>query len=339
MTELGGRVTRFELDSAVLRGNPLGDPSVREVGVYLPPGYGDDDDGRRYPVILLLPGFGSRHRSFTNDDPWNPNPVERFDRCIRSGASAPAILAFPDAGTRLGGSQFVDSKATGAYQSFLADEVFPALDARFRTIPEPTGRGVAGRSSGGFGALRLAIDRRDVVGGLAAHAADAAFDVSLRPMLATAATAFAQAGGVAAFAEEVTRRGPRTGPEHEALFVLAALAAYCPAPEAPFPHLDLPFDPETLELVPAQWQRCLDADPLARLAARPDALDGMRLVFIDSGDRDEHGLHFAARRLARLLAARGDRVALRFEEFPGGHRGTGWRYEVSLPALAAALGE
>ena len=28
-------------DSGVLRGNPLGDPSVRTVPVYLPPGYDD----------------------------------------------------------------------------------------------------------------------------------------------------------------------------------------------------------------------------------------------------------------------------------------------------------
>jgi len=331
-----GRIDILEIESAALRGNPLGDPHRREVGVYLPPGYRHDSD-RRYPVLMLLPGFGSGHLNFTNYDRWNPSTVARFDRLVATDASPPAILVFPDAGNRLGGSQFVDSDATGRYQTFLADEVFPAVDARFATIPGRSGRGVAGRSSGGFGALRLAIDRPDAVSAVAAHAADAAFDVSLRPMLAPAATAFAQAGGLEAFARDVPERGPQTGLEHEALFVLAALAAYCPAPDAPFPHVALPFDPETMEMDPDGWARCVAADPLARLEANPAALDGARLVYVDSGDRDEHGLHYAARRIARTLRRRGDAVPLQYEEFPAGHRGTGWRYEVSLPLLAKAL--
>ena len=43
------------LESRVLRGNPLGDPHVRRVPVYLPPSYARGR--RRYPVITLLAGF------------------------------------------------------------------------------------------------------------------------------------------------------------------------------------------------------------------------------------------------------------------------------------------
>ncbi|HSS36163.1 MAG TPA: enterochelin esterase, partial [Patescibacteria group bacterium] len=48
-----GRLDELTIDSAALRGNPLGDPSVRPIWVYLPPGY-DDAPSRRYPTIYLI---------------------------------------------------------------------------------------------------------------------------------------------------------------------------------------------------------------------------------------------------------------------------------------------
>ena len=56
---------------------------------------------------------------------------------------------------------------------------------------------------------------------------------------------------------------------------------------------------------------------------------------IHCGDRDEHGLHFGARRLSILLRERSANVV--HEEFSGGHRGTTDRFLVSLPRLIGAL--
>ena len=39
---LAGRIELHSVDSAALRGNPLGDPHVRPLWVYLPPGYDDE---------------------------------------------------------------------------------------------------------------------------------------------------------------------------------------------------------------------------------------------------------------------------------------------------------
>lgn len=328
-----GRVEFFRFESQALAGNPLGDPVEREVAVYLPPGH--DDGGRRFPVVLLLPGFGSGHRSLLNFDLWSPKPVERFDRLVAAGDAAPAILVLPDATNRWGGSQFVDSAGTGAYQTFLADEVFPEVDARYRTVPERAGRAVAGTSSGGFGALRLALDRPDLVAAVASHCADAAFEVSLWPMLPPAQTTWDLAGGLPAFAAAMVERGPRTGPEHEALFVLAALAAYAPDPAAPAPHVAVPYDPETMARDEAAWGAVCAHDPVVRIEQDADALRDLALVYVDAGDRDEHGLQYAARRLARALRARG--APVEHHEFEGGHRNTGWRYGVSLPRVVSVL--
>ena len=56
-----GTVEFVRFESRVLRGNPLGDPYVRTVPVYLPPGYDDAEDAlRSYPVVYVLAGFTGR---------------------------------------------------------------------------------------------------------------------------------------------------------------------------------------------------------------------------------------------------------------------------------------
>lgn len=329
-----GRIERQRLTSTCLRGNPLGDPHERDVYVYVPEAA---PTGRRFPVILLLPGYGSNHLSILSYSPWEKNTVERFDQQVEAGESPPAILVLPDCMTRWGGSQFVDSPGTGRYQTYLADEVIPFVDAHFPTLPAREARAAAGRSSGGFGALRLALDRPELVAAVASHAGDAAFEVSMRPMFTSAAIGFERAGGLAAFAERLPQGGPRNTPEFDAAFVLAAAAAYSPAPEGPFPHVALPFDPASALPVAEVFARWLAEDPLTRMRA-PEAgaaLRGLALLYLDAGLSDEHGLQFAARALGDAARAAGANVHL--EEFAGGHRGTSHRYELSLPRLARAL--
>ncbi|HJL17147.1 MAG TPA: alpha/beta hydrolase-fold protein [Sandaracinaceae bacterium LLY-WYZ-13_1] len=331
---LRGRVELPRFESAILAGNRLGDPAEREVLVYLPPGY-DDDAGRRYPLMMVLPPYAAGHRSLLNYKVWEPDLFERYERLLAAGAVGEAILVSPDCMTRWGGSQFVDSSVLGAYQRYVVDEVLPFVDGRYRTVPKREARAVLGRSSGGFGALRLALDRPEAFAVYGSHAGDCAFEVSLRPSFTSVAITLDRAGGAKAFLEAFAERGPRSGGDFEAIMTLASAAAYAPEPDAPFPHLALPFDPRTATVVPDVWERWLAHDPLVRLDADPAALKDAALVFLDAGDRDEHGLHFGARMLAERLRDRGVEVV--HEEFPGGHRGTAYRFEASLPKLGAAL--
>ena len=327
-----GRLVRRGHESRCLKGNPLGDPDQRDVLVYLPPQY---DEQRRFPVVILLAGFGATHHSIVAWSPWKPNTIEKFDRMVTVGESEPAILVLPDCFNRWGGSQFLDSEATGLYQTYLADEIVPFVDQEFRTIPEREARAVAGRSSGGFGALRLGMDRPDRVAVVGSHAGDAGFEVSMRPMLTSAAIAMDLAGGLQAFAEDIPLQGPQNATQFDAIFVLAASAAYAPNRNAGFPFADLPFDPRTAVLRADVWGRWLEADPLSRVDDAASALGSMSLIYLDAGNRDEHGLHFAARKLRNAMIARG--LSVEYEEFEGGHRGTSWRYEVSLPRMIRAL--
>jgi enterochelin esterase-like enzyme len=329
---LRGRIELPRFESRLLEGNLLGDPSEREVLVYLPPSY---DGARRFPLVMVLPSYAAGHRSLTNYSVWEPDFFARYEAILARGEVEETIFVAPDCMTRWGGSQFVDSASTGPYQSYLVDEIIPFVDARYRTIPRREARAVIGRSSGGFGALRLAIDRPEAFAAYASHAGDAAFEVSIRPSFTSAAITLDRAGGVASFLTRFAERGPQGGGDFEAIMTIATAAAYAPDRDAPFPHVQLPFDLATAQPVETVWQRWLAHDPIVRLDRDPDAMKSAARVFLDAGDRDEHGLHFAARMLHQRLRARGASVI--HEEFPGGHRGTAYRYDRSIPLTVQAL--
>lgn len=322
----------FEVESRALEGNVLGDPTRREVLVYLPAGHAE---GAALPVTLLLPAYGSNHRTFTNYDLWQPSLLDRLDQRIAAAECPPTLVVIADCRARWGGSQFVNSPVAGNYQDFLVDEVLPAVDARYNTLGNAMGRVVVGRSSGGFGALRLAMDRPGVVGAAGSIAGDAAFDLSLRPLLLKAQIAFERSGGVRSFCERLVSEGPSHGGDYDAAFLLAAATAYAPVAIADLPHAPLPMDSETGVIDEPLWQSWLEADPCSRILQSADSLCKLRLLHIEAGRLDEYGLQYAARQMAALAESIG--APVRHEEFDGGHRGTRARYLDVIPRLLKSL--
>ena len=151
--------------STALAGNPLGDPAEREVPVYVPPA---GAAGASLPVVFLLTGFTGRPQGMLDTHPWKSRPLFDLDRAMDEGRIPPAILVMPDAFTRLGGSQYVNSSAVGRYEDYVAQELVDWVDAEYSTLPGR--RAVVGKSSGGFGAMHLGMrhpDRFPVVGSIA----------------------------------------------------------------------------------------------------------------------------------------------------------------------------
>src|SRR6185369_12366306 len=119
-------VETITFDSAVLHGNPMGDPHERRIPVYLPPSYASGSE--RYPVVYLLAGFSGRGGAMLNEMMWDENIPQRLDRLIASQEIRPLIVVMPDCATRLGGSQYINSAATGRYQDHLTEELVPFID-------------------------------------------------------------------------------------------------------------------------------------------------------------------------------------------------------------------
>ena len=321
-----GRVERLVVDSEVLAGNPLGDPSRRELPVYVPPAEGD------LPVVFVLAGFTGRGQSYLETHPWRRGVVWHYDRAVAAGEAPPAILALPDCFTRLGGSQYVDSPAVGRYAEHVSRELVPLVDERFPTSGR---RGVAGKSSGGFGALHLAMNHAGVFRACASISGDAAFDV-LFPgeFLACLRGLVAYEMDPARFLEAFLAKPDLSGDGHAVINVLAMAACYSPNPSAPL-GFDLPFELETGELIPDVWSRWLAFDPLVAAARHADALKRLDLLHLECGLADEFHLQWAARRLSRELTRLG--IPHTHEEHPGGHRGIDHRFGPVLARLAATL--
>lgn len=325
------RVERFE--SAVLRGNLPGDPHVRDLYLYLPPGY--DDGAERYPVVWCLTGFTGRGRMLLNDGTWEPGIGDRMDALIASGRAKPAILAMPDCFTHLGGSQYLNSPALGRYQDYVVEELVPFLDARLRTMEGAAHRGVMGKSSGGFGAISLGMLHPDIFGGVACHSGDMAFDLCYRLDFGAALRGLRKAGGVEPWLTKFRAGRRKRASDIHVLNIIAMSATYSPNVGAPPAYCDLPFDLETGALEANVWKRWLAFDPV-RLADRyAENLKQLRLLYLDAGTEDEFYLDLGARQMAERLRWLG--VAHEYEEFEDGHMNIPYRYDVSLARLTAAL--
>ena len=322
------------VESRALVGNPLGDPTARRSAVWLPPSYAQATD-RRYPVIYWLAGYAGTGEMLFSGNPWQPGLGERLDRLVGVGAMGEAIVVAPDCFTRWGGAQYLDSPALGNYETHLAREVVPAIDARYRTVATREARAIGGKSSGGFGALVQAMRHPELFAAVASHAGDMAFELSALKDLPVAARTLRRRGGVPAFVEKFEASEKKSGDDYTTMMVLAQAGAY--SPEAGRPGgVALPFDVETGEIDGAVWKRWKAWDPIEMVTAHAEALRRMKLLFLDAGTRDEHNLDLGARIFVARLRALG--ITCEHQEFDDGHRGTAYRYDVSLPKLAAAIG-
>ncbi|MGO8949379.1 MAG: alpha/beta hydrolase [Ktedonobacterales bacterium] len=321
------------LESQVLADNPLGDPVNRRLPVLLPPGYGDSE--QRYPVIIGLTGFTGKGVMLLNEDAWQPNLTERLERLYAAGMPR-AIFILPDCFTRYGGSQYINSTATGRYEDYVVDEIIPYVDAHYRTIARPEGRAVFGKSSGGYGSMILGMRHPETFGALACHSGDMFFDLCYGKDFPDFCNSVNSAGGLLAFWNQFAAQVKKKSSDFAALNILAMAACYSPDPAAPL-AIALPIDLETCQRIPEVWARWLEWDPVEQLDRYSDNLRQLRLLFMDCGNRDEFALHFGARLMARRLAERG--IAYEYEEFDDDHRNIQYRYDVSLPKLAGALAQ
>ena len=130
--QLAGRLNEHVLESQVLAGNPLGDPTERPVWVYIPPGYDKTDE--RYASVYVIQGYSGQAVMWWNRSPFRESFPSAVDRVIASGETPPVIVVYVDAWTAYGGSQFVDSPGTGRYHTYLCEEVVTLVDAHYRTL-------------------------------------------------------------------------------------------------------------------------------------------------------------------------------------------------------------
>lgn len=350
-----GELVVLEHDSRILRDNPLGDPHVRKLPVWLPPQYSRAGK-RRFPVFYDLVGYTGSGLSHIAWKSFEENLPERAARLIHDRKMGPCILVFPDCFTALGGNQYINSSAIGRYADYLTRELIPFVDRGFRTLADRDHRGCFGKSSGGYGAIIHGMKYPQCWGAIADHSGDAYFDFVYqhdwpntlnelaryrRPRFKSGAyrpktnlKPGIDDGRVSRFLEHIWQTTKPSGAEVHCLMNLCMAASYDPSPTAPN-GFKLPFDLESGERIEARWNRWLEHDPVRLVTKYRSALKSLRGIYIDCGWRDQYHIHYGCRLLAAKLGAAG--IAHRYEEFDDTHSGIDYRMDVSLPFLYRAL--
>jgi S-formylglutathione hydrolase FrmB len=326
-----GKVAIEILESEVLKNNALGDPSKRELYIYLPPNY-DADADKRFPVVYVLTGFTGRGRMLLNDHAFQPNFAERMDKLINEGTIQPMIAVLPDCFTRYGGSQYINSSATGRYEDYLTSEIVPFVDAKFRTIADRNSRAVMGKSSGGYGSLIMAMHHADIFGLCAATAGDCYFEHCYLPDIPKAFRAMK--GSPEQFLDKFFAEEKKNKNDFPALNIIGMSACYSPNENAEL-KFDLPFDLETGEINWQVWERWLAHDPVRMVEKHTDNLKSLKLLYLDAGTRDEFFLDLGAKILSQKLNDAG--IAHVHEEFDDGHMNISYRQNRSLEMISQAV--
>ncbi|MFO0619323.1 MAG: alpha/beta hydrolase-fold protein [Polyangiaceae bacterium] len=324
----------LRVSSEVLRSNPLGDPFERDLIVYLPP---DHDPARPTPALLALAGFTGNGAMLFNADPLGDSLGARLDRLIASGACPPVVVAAPDCFTRFGGNQYIDAPCTGRYEAYLVEEILPRVEREVAV----SRWGVFGKSSGGYGAIVLAMRNPDRFQAFADHSGDANFELAYLPDALEALDQIRGRGSIRAWLDAYWAGDQRRRPAQVKALGFIAMAAHYSGSDDPARlasddmGIDLPFDLETGAFREDVWARWRAWDPVRMIGAHADALAKQRVRFVDSGTRDEYGLHWGARAVVKAIRALGLDVV--HEEFDDGHMNIPYRFERSIPLLAKAL--
>src|SRR5262249_35344353 len=150
------------------------------------------------------------------------------------------------------GSQYLNSSAIGRYEDYVVEEIVRWVDARYRTIAAPEGRGIFGKSSGGFGALTLRMRHPPGFRAGARPGGDMAFEHCCAGDFPACCNGINRAGGVAAWWEQFAAQVKKRGSDFDVLNTLAMAACYSPEPSAPL-GIALPMDLYTCQRVPEVW--------------------------------------------------------------------------------------
>jgi enterochelin esterase-like enzyme len=138
----------------------------RTVRVYTPAGY--EESSERYPVVLVHDGL--EYVTLAKMD-------NVLDYLIAHERIQPMIAVFVPPVNR---TQEYAGNLMDEFTAFVVQELFPWLDARYRTLTDAQNRTTLGASNGGNIALWLGIQHPEVFGNIAAQSSNVISSISTR---------------------------------------------------------------------------------------------------------------------------------------------------------------
>lgn len=294
-------VEDLTLDSRILRNNPLKDPTLRHIAVFRPEG----SKGEKLPLVVYLPGFGGSSDACLMDrDVWQ-GIVSTL-----AAQGRKVVFAVVDGRNHYVCSQYVNSPSSGRYLDYICDEIVPYVERQENCGGSAKNRIVAGHSSGGFGALRLGMARKNLFGGVVALSPDSYFDLTHKPFTVDPTVA---AIGLAKIREVMAPQFASIAPLGGSVgYALALCADYAGNANGTFEWL---YDAQG-KYRPEVYDRWREADPavVAHRAAHPFAVETR--VYLDGAAEDEFKANLGA---AKVVGELSEKVKFLTVYYPPGH--------------------
>jgi pimeloyl-ACP methyl ester carboxylesterase len=307
LVALSGRMVAAQLEiveftSTKLRGNPLGDPVTRRIAVFKP---GEAKEAMRIPLVVYLPGWGG-----SSEDAIAQGAGGWFGKVVDQLAARGLLfrIAVVDGRSRYGGSQFLNSTATGDYADYVSEEIVPLL-----TKGGPATCIIAGHSSGAYGALLLAMAHHDRFPAVVALSPDSDFETTHKALVERPGVrALTAADLAAAMAPAKSARLPADG---TARLVVGLCANYAPTAGRPG-QFEWLYDVEG-NWRAETWKRWLALDPLTLVRQKVGSFAPAQRIYLDGAENDEFGANIGASKICAVLRERPAPVT--FYESPGHH--------------------
>jgi enterochelin esterase-like enzyme len=136
--------------------------------VWLPNDY--DTSGKRYRTVYYLSGWEDSVESV----------ITYLGQTTAPHSGDPFVIVAVDGINALGGSFYRNSPIGGNWEDAIAKDLVAHVDAKYRTVPKATSRGITGHSMGGYGALQIAFDHSDVFSAVDALSPGAVSDKGMK---------------------------------------------------------------------------------------------------------------------------------------------------------------
>lgn len=324
----GPKLVQEVVRSELLANNRAGESPDRPLSIYLPEVSKKDE---LFPVLYLLAPWTSAGREQFAWNAFRESVADQLTRLIEEKQIPPVIVVCPDLFTEFGGSQYINSDYMGPHGDFIVTELIPYIEANYPVKKGQQFRGVFGRSSGGYGALRLAMDYPGVFSAVGCHSGDLGFDTTMRgDLLSLCKTLSKYKNDVAAYLDYCRNAPKLGGHDVHTLMLLGLSASYSPNLHKQEGY-DLPLDLYTGQIDEQVWGKWLAHDPVHRMKTHAEGLEALSALYVECGRRDQFNLLYGARQFKENLENMN--ITHHYEEFDDNHSGTSYRYATSLPIL------
>lgn len=309
-----GQIISDSIQSKSLAKTITHENPVRQIAIYLPPGYSAST--RRYPVLYLLHGIGDDQEEFIGDTIQNHNIKDLMNAGIAANKFGDMIIVMPNEKTNLFGSFYSNSSVSGNWEDFTTIELVDFIDTKYRTIAKASSRAIAGHSMGGYGALTLAMKHPDIFS--VTYGMNAAL-ICFCGEIKTDNPAVAKSLKVKNYDDLMaTQNSISVG-------MLTVAQAFSPNPSKPPFYADNPFKMQGNKVVPnpEAYNKWIAKNPVQMAEKYKSNLLKLKAIKFDSGNDDEYRFITENNRLfSRRLTIL--EIPHQFEEYNGDHRNRLW---------------